>query len=123
MGIETTTTSYAGGDYRWLASARGTAHPKSGTADVSAFTLVNGGIPSGTPVAISSGKLVPAATTSSSATLAGFIFHDLAVPGGTGGADQPVAYITDATIVAARVPGTHDLTDGRYLCDQRDDAV
>ena len=123
MGIESTTTSYAGGDYTWLASQRGTEFPKSGTLDVSAFTLVNGGIPSGTPLAISSGKYVPAATTSSAATLAGFLFHDIAVPAGTGGADQPASILTDATIVASKVPGTHDLTDGRYLSDQRDDAT
>jgi hypothetical protein len=55
MSIATTTTSYGGGDYRWLKSARGTEHPKSGTLDYSAFTagthFPNGYVPSGLAVA------------------------------------------------------------------------
>lgn len=51
MSIATTTTSYGGGDYRWLASARGTEHPITGTLDYSAFTegthFPNGYFPSG----------------------------------------------------------------------------
>lgn len=121
MGIETTTTSYGGGDYTWLASARGFDTPKSGTLDVSAFTITGGYIPSGTPLKLSSGKLVPADSTSTKATLAGFLCHDTTAV--STGADQPAAYVTDATIVAAKVPGTHDLTDGRYLADQQDDAT
>ena len=50
MSIATTTTSYGGGDYRWLASARGTEHPITGTLDYSAFTVTDDYIPSGTPV-------------------------------------------------------------------------
>lgn len=51
MSIATTTTTYGGGDYRWLTSARGTDSPKSGTLDYSAFTegthFPNGYFPSG----------------------------------------------------------------------------
>lgn len=116
MGIAPTTETIAGGgDYRWLASARGTDHPKSATADVSAFTIANGVIPSGTPVKVSGTKFVPADATSSDATLAGFVYHDFAAT--TAGADQTFALLTDATIDASFVPGTHDLTDGRYICD------
>ena len=54
MSIATTETSQGGGDYRWLASARGTQHPKSATLDLSDFTegthYPDGYIPSGTPV-------------------------------------------------------------------------
>lgn len=116
MGIATTTTTISGGDYRWLANARGTHHPKSGTLDYSAFSVTGGRIPSGTPVAYNSGTGLygPAATTNTVDTLAGFVFHDTAT---NGTADLPTAILTDATVVAALVPGTHDLTDGRYLCD------
>lgn len=117
MGIETTETSYTGGDYRWLKSARGTEHPKTGTLDVSTFTISGGVIPSGTPVAYNSGtgKYDAAAETATADTLGGFVWHDISAT--TTGADQPAAILTDATVDASEVPGTHDLTDGRYLCD------
>lgn len=55
MSIATTTETFGGGDYRWLTSARGTEHPKSGTLDYSAFTagthFPNGYVPSGLAVA------------------------------------------------------------------------
>lgn len=121
MGIETTITTFGGGDYSWLGSARGFDTPKTGTLDVSAFTIANGFIPAGTPLKLSSGKLIPADATSTRASLAGFLCHDQ--PATTTGADQPAAYVTDATVIAAKVPGTHDLTDGRYLADQQDDAT
>lgn len=117
MGIETTETTYGGGDYRWLKSARGTEHPVTGTLDVSSFTIAGGVIPSGTPVAYNggSGLYVEAAETATADTLAGFVWHDIAAT--TGGADQPAGILTDATVDASFVPGTHDLTDGRYICD------
>lgn len=115
MSIATTTTSYGGGDYRWLASARGTEHPVTGTLDYSAFTVTDDYIPSGTPVKLitQTGLYGPAATTSTSATLAGFVYHDVPVNGTN---DLPAAIVTDATVDASNVPGTHDLEDGRYIC-------
>ena len=117
MGIETTETTYGGGDYTWLKSARGTEHPKTGTLDVSTFTIANGYVPSGTPVSFNSGSGLyePAAETASADTLAGFVWHNVSAT--TTGSDQPAAILTDATVDASEVPGTHDLTDGRYLCD------
>lgn len=54
MSIATTTETHGGGDYRWLKSARGTEHPKSGTLDYSTFTanthFPDGYVPSGLPV-------------------------------------------------------------------------
>lgn len=54
--IATTTETFGGGDYRWLKSARGTEHPRSGTLDTSTFTenthYPNGYFPSGLPVAL-----------------------------------------------------------------------
>lgn len=119
MGIATTTTSYGGGDYRWLASARGTEAPKSGTLDVSTFTendhYPDGYFPSGTLVQLntSSGLYEPADETSTADTLAGAVWHDVATNGTD---DVTFALLDDITVVAANVPGTHDLTDGRYIC-------
>lgn len=114
MGIAPTTEVIAGGgDYRWLKSARGTDHPQSGTLDVSAFTIANGVIPSGTPVKVSSGKYVPVAATSSKTGMAGFVYHDVAAT--SAGPDQTFALLTDATIIKAFLPGTNDLVDGRYV--------
>lgn len=52
--IATTTETFGGGDYRWLKTARGTEHPKTGTLDTSAFTenthYPNGYFPSGLPL-------------------------------------------------------------------------
>lgn len=116
MGIATTTeTSATGGDYRWLRSARGTEHPRSGTLDVAKFTAVNGVIKSGTPVKRNgtSGLYEPADATDTAATLGGFVWHDRSAVG----ARQEFALLTDATVIANRVPGTHDLVDGRYQAD------
>ncbi|MFV0496068.1 hypothetical protein [Mycobacterium sp.] len=118
MGIETTEIVYGGGgDYRWLKSARGTEHPVTGTLDVSSVPITNGVVLSGTPVSYNSGSgLYEAADSTSTAdTLAGFVWHNVAAT--ATGADQPAAILTDATIVEAFVPGTHDLTDGRYQTD------
>lgn len=115
MSIATTTVTLGGGDYRWLTSARGTESAKSGTLDYSAFTVTDDYIPSGTPVKLitQTGLYGPAATSSTSATLAGFVYHDVPV---NGTADLPFALVEDATVDASNVPGTHDLEDGRYIC-------
>lgn len=121
--IATVTETFGGGDYRWLASARGTAHPISGTLDVSSFDgdtealiAARGVYPSGLPVAYDegSGLFVQADDEDTVDTLAGFIWHDVPV---AGAADVTIAVLTDATIVAAHVPGDHDLVDGRYQTD------
>lgn len=115
MGISTTTTTTAGGgDYRWLRTARGTEHPRSGTLDVPKFTATDGVIPSGTPVKqASSGLYEPADDEDTAATLAGFVWHDRPATGPR----QEFGLLTDATIIADLVPGNHDLTDGRYATD------
>jgi hypothetical protein len=120
--IATTTETTGGGDYRWLSSSRGTAHPKSGTADISEFVEADdypdGYLPSGLPVTIDgvTGQLEACASSDTADTVAGFVLHDTPVP--VGAAAVSVAYITDATIVASFVPGDHDLTDGRYITDE-----
>lgn len=116
MGIATTTTTTAGGgDYRWLRSGRGTHHPRSGTLNVASFTPVAGVIPSGTPVKLNAGTGLyePADATDTVDTLAGFVYHDRPATG----ARQEFALLTDATVIASLVPGSHDLVDGRYATD------
>lgn len=121
MTIATKTETYGGGDYRWLADSRALEHPKSGTVDISTFTAgthyPDGYLPSGTPVTFDSGSGMyePATASDTADGLAGFVAHDLTVHGGN---DLPFAVVTDATIVAEHLPGTYDLTDGRYICDQ-----
>ena len=117
MGIETTETTFGGGDYRWLKSARGTEHPITGTLDVSSVPITNGVVESGTPVKYDtgSGLFVACDETDSALTLGGYVYHNVAAT--STGADQPAAILTDATVDASLVPGTHDLTDGRYICD------
>ncbi|HEX2578670.1 MAG TPA: hypothetical protein VHK88_20165 [Aquihabitans sp.] len=118
--IATTTETVGGGDYRWLRSARGTGHPKSGTLDISAFTAnthyPDGYVRSGTPVTFDavSGLYEPAAATSTATGLAGFVWHDVAVQGA---ADLTFAVIEDATINSDFIPVPNDLVDTRYICD------
>lgn len=118
--IAARTETFGGGDYRWLQSARGTEHPRSGTADYSSFTgsvdYPDGYLPSGLPLGYNdtTGLYTKAPATVTAGGLAGFVAHDTSlVPG----EDPVIAVITDATVVAEHVPGNHDLADGRYLCD------
>lgn len=113
MGINTVETVGGGGDYRWLRSARGTYHPRSASVNTAAFT-VGDVIESGTPVKGAIDALVAADATDTIETLTGFVWHDVTVTNTT---SEPVAILTDATIIASLVPGAHDLEDGRYLTD------
>lgn len=121
--IATTTETFGGGDYRWLQSARGTGHPKSGTLDVATFTeatdFPDGFFPSGLPLSFNSGTGLyePVAAVDSHLSVAGFLWHDINVEGDS---NVTAAMLTDVTIVASFVPGDHDLTDGRYLIDRVD---
>jgi hypothetical protein len=121
--IASVTETFGGGDYRWLATARGTAHPKSGTFDVSSLdgdteteVLAAGRLLSGLPVAYNSesGLFIQADDEDTVDTLAGFVYHDVSLAGDN---DVTIAVLTDATIVAEFVPGEHDLVDGRYTPD------
>lgn len=77
------------GDQSWLASTHGMHTPRTETVDVTAFTAgthyPNGYLPSGTPVALVGGFLVPydktEATTTGAGVLAGHIATDQPVVG------------------------------------------
>jgi len=79
------------GDQSWLDSTHAMRNARTGTFDVSAFTAAthypNGFIPSGTPVALVGGLLVPydknEATTTDAGVLAGHVLTDKPVVGTT----------------------------------------
>lgn len=95
-----------GGDQSWLGSSHGIGNCRTETLDISAFTVTDGFIPSGTPVALSGGKLVPydgtEATVTGAGILAGFVFTDQPVVGTD---DFPVPLLDHGRVVAANVPG------------------
>ena len=104
------------GDKSWLASSHGIHNCRTATVDVSAFTAgthyPNGYIPSGTPVALVGGLLVPytsaEATTTGAGVLAGHLFNDEAVVGTN---DFAAPLFDHGRVKAAKVPtGTDAFT-------------
>ncbi len=121
--IATQTETWSGGDYRWLASARGFSTPKSGTADITEFAAgthyPNGYLPSGTRLTFDSGSGLYEPYVDDGENLpdlAGFVAHDTDVRG----TKVTIAVLTDVTIVAAHLPGATSLVDGRYILDRVD---
>lgn len=105
-----------GGDQSWLGSSHGIRECRTETLDISAFTAnthyPNGYIPSGTPVAKSSGLLVPytsaEGTTTGAGVLAGHLFTDQPVVGTN---DFAVPILDHGRVIAAKVPqGTDAFT-------------
>lgn len=85
------TETFGGGDQSWLGSDHGLANARTAVLDVSTFTagthFPNGYIPSGLPVALVGGVLVPydatEGTTTGAGILAGFVLTDQKVIGPT----------------------------------------
>lgn len=81
--------TFGAGDQSWLGSSHGISNCRTETIDVSAFTPAthypNGYIPSGFPVALVAGLLVPydktEATVTGAGVLAGHLFTDQKVVG------------------------------------------
>lgn len=104
------------GDQSWLGSAHGIRNCRTVQLDISAFTAnthyPNGYIPSGTPLALSSGMAVPytsaEGTTTGAGVLAGHLFTDQVV---TGSNDFAVPLLDHGRVIAAKVPqGTDAFT-------------
>lgn len=97
------------GDKSWLGSSHGIRNCRTATVNVSAFTAgtnyPNGYIPSGTPVALVGGLLVPYAsaevTTTGAGVLAGHLFNDERVVG-SGNFAAPL--FDHGRVRAAKVP-------------------
>ncbi len=101
--------TFGSGDQSWLGSDHGIGNARTETIDISAFTAgthyPNGYIPSGTPVAMAAGLLVPytvaEGTTTGAGVLAGFVLFDAPV---VGTADFPVALLDHGRIKVSKVP-------------------
>ena len=108
--------TYGPGDQTWLGSTHGIYECRTEVLDISTFTeadhFPDGYIPSGTPVAKVSGKLVPytsaEGTTTNAGVLAGFLFTDQPV---VGTVDFGVPLLDHGRIKTANVPqGTDAFT-------------
>lgn len=101
------TETIGAGDQSWLGSSHGIANCRTELLDVSAFTVTNGYIPSGTPVAKVGGVLVPyddtQGTTTGAGVLAGLIFTDQPVVGTN---DFAVPVLDHGRIRTAKLPVT-----------------
>lgn len=90
----------AGGDYRWLYSRHAVENAGTITLDISAFTLDEGVVKSGTPIAEddSTGLAVPF-TDDDTQDLAGFVLNDM-----SGDFDRPAAYVWHGRIRTEFLP-------------------
>lgn len=103
------------GDQSWLASTHGMHTPRSETLDNSAFTAgthyPNGYLPSGTPVALVGGLLVPydkaEGTTTGAGVLAGHLVKDEPVVGTN---DFAVALLDHGRVHVGKVPYNNTFT-------------
>lgn len=101
--------TFGSGDMSWLGSAHGIRNARTAILDISAFTAnthyPDGYIPSGTPVAIAAGLLVPydktEGTTTGAGILAGFVLTDQPV---VGTADFAVPLLDHGRVIVAKVP-------------------
>lgn len=109
------TETFGGGDQSWLGSAHGIANARTETLDPTTFTAgthyPNGYIPSGTPVALVGGVLVPydktEATVTGAGILAGFLLTDQPVVG-TGKFGAPL--LDHGRVKVANVPQSGGFT-------------
>jgi hypothetical protein len=103
------TETFGAGDQSWLGSTHGIGNARTEVLDISTFTAnthyPNGYIPSGFPVAIVSGMLVPydvtIGTTTGAGILAGHLLTDQPV---VGTVDFAVPVIDHGRVKAAKVP-------------------
>ena len=116
MFIRQTTETFSGEDHSWLGSARGTQSTQSITLKTSAFTIANGYIPSGTPIALytsggNAGLYGPytAGASDGTQTLAGFLFTSQKTPTDT--SINVVASLLDTgRVIVAKLPVSVDAT-------------
>lgn len=95
---------YGSGNDKWLDSRHGVDVPKTGTLKLSAFTLADGYVPSGTPVVEDTdGYLTPAPGTAAEAPT-GFVLGDFPVDGSLDGVGLPVGYIWHGRIKTQNLP-------------------
>lgn len=101
--------TFGTGDMSWLGSTHGLRNARTAILDISTFTAgthyPDGYIPSGTPVALVAGLLVPydktEATVTGAGILAGFVLTDQPV---VGTADFAVPLLDHGRVIVAKVP-------------------
>lgn len=109
------TETFTAGDLSWLASGHGLWNGRTETVDISAFTAAthyaDGILPSGTPVALVAGVLVPydktEATVTGAGILAGFLLnaHQITTPGASvTGPDFAAAVLDHGRVKSSRLP-------------------
>lgn len=107
--------TYGAGDQSWLGSTHGIYNGRTETIDISTFTAgthyPNGYLPSGTPVALVGGVLVPydktEATVTGAGILAGHILTDQPV---VGTADFSVPLLDHGRVKVSKVPYNNTFT-------------
>lgn len=94
------------GDQTWLASTRGIRTNQTVKLKLSAFTVVDGYIKSGTPLAIVANEAVPFVFAGSGGNekLSGFLFTDQPVTTGTADTHINVPLVDLARIRTSRLP-------------------
>ena len=105
------TETFGAGDLSWLGSAHGIANGRTEKLDISTFTAnthyPNGYLPSGLPVALVSGVLVPyvatEGTTTGNGVLAGFLLTDQPT---NGVEDIPVPVLDHGRVRVSKLPIT-----------------
>lgn len=109
------TETFGAGDQSWLGSDHGIFNARTETVNVSAFTAAthypNGYIPSGSPVALVAGLLVPydktEATVAGAGILAGHILTDQPV---VGAANFAVPLLDHGRVKVSKVPYNNTFT-------------
>lgn len=102
MAIGVTTRHFSGGDDSWMGSRHAVANARTGTLNATAFTVDNGIVKSGTPVAEVDGLLVPfdGAGTGGTEVLAGFVIDDRDITAG----NEPCAVLWHGRIKTENLP-------------------
>lgn len=109
--------SFGAGDQSWLGSAHAIWNGRTEILDISAFTAgthyPNGYIPSGSPVALVAGVLVPydktEGVTTAAGVLAGHILTDQPIPAGST-ADFSVPVLDHGRVNVSKVPYNNTFT-------------
>lgn len=102
-------TSYGSGDMSWLDSSHGIRNARTEILDVSAFTVTDGYIKSGTPLAKVAGLMVPYVAAEGTTTGAGIFYgHLLTDQPVVGTADFGVPVLQHGRVIVAKVPAGAD---------------
>lgn len=99
-----TTENFGAGNFAWLGSRHALNNARTVMLDVSAFSgTADGYVPSGTPVSLVGGLLVPYNAATNAASFAGHVLTDQRVAGTT--QDFGVPLFDHGRVVVDNVPG------------------